>query len=135
MTDNDIFFMHEALKEAALAAASGEVPIGAVAVKDGVICARGRNQVEKDHSVTSHAEICVLRQLEEQLSDWRMTGITLYVTKEPSTSGCQSTPGKAGRSTAPPQPPPAGSRNPKTMREKRALISIPAHIRQGSLVT
>ena len=75
--------MREALKEAAFAAVSGEVPIGAVAVKDGFICARGRNQVEKDHSVTSHAEICVLRQLEEQLSDWRMTGITLYVTKEP----------------------------------------------------
>ena len=83
MTDDDLIFMREALKEASLAAASGEVPIGAVAVKDGVICASGHNQVERDCSVTSHAEICVLRKLEEQLSDWRMTGYTLYVTKEP----------------------------------------------------
>lgn len=83
MTAEDLEFMREALKEASLAGASGEVPIGAVAVKDGVICARGRNQVERNHSVTSHAEICVLHQLEEQLNDWRMTGYTLYVTKEP----------------------------------------------------
>ena len=67
MTDDDLIFMREALKEASLAAASGEVPIGAVAVKDGVICASGHNQVERDCSVTSHAEICVLRNLEEQL--------------------------------------------------------------------
>lgn len=80
---NDSDFMREALKEAAAAAAAGEVPIGAVAVKDGVIVARGRNRVEELHSVSAHAEFQLLHELEKISGDWRMSDYTFYVTKEP----------------------------------------------------
>lgn len=83
MTPPDRDLMREALREAELAAAEGEVPVGAIAVKDGVVCARAHNLVEARHSVSAHAEFEVLRRLEAQLGDWRMTGYTLYVTKEP----------------------------------------------------
>ena len=76
-------FMAEALKEAVLASQAGEVPIGAVIVRDGKILARGRNMVEQKHSVAAHAEFEAMQALAEQISDWRMTGYTLYVTKEP----------------------------------------------------
>ena len=80
---SDDFFMAEALKEAAAAAAAGEVPIGAVAVKDGVIVARARNQVEELHSVSAHAEFMLLHELEKLYGDWRMSDFTFYITKEP----------------------------------------------------
>ena len=80
---SDILFMQEALKEAEAAFDAGEVPIGAVAVKDAVIVARARNRVEEKNSVSAHAEIELLRKLEQLSGDWRMTGITIYVTKEP----------------------------------------------------
>lgn len=83
MMPEDAVFMAEALAEAEKAGADGEVPIGAVAVWNGMILARARNCVEKNHTVSSHAEFEVLRQLEKQLADWRMTGITVYITKEP----------------------------------------------------
>ena len=81
--DDDAYFMREALRCAEMAAQSGEVPIGAVAVRDGRIVAVGRNRVEELHSVAAHAEFEVIRQLEAELGDWRMSDITLYVTKEP----------------------------------------------------
>lgn len=80
---DDAGFMAEALVEARLAADAGEVPIGAVAVRDGVIVARGRNRVEELHSVTGHAEFQVLRELEKLSGDWRMSDYSFYVTKEP----------------------------------------------------
>ncbi|MBR2344258.1 MAG: nucleoside deaminase [Lentisphaeria bacterium] len=80
---SDEIFMREALHEAELAAAAGEVPIGAVAVKDGVVVARARNRVEELHSVTAHAEFLLLHQLENLYGDWRMSDFTFYVTKEP----------------------------------------------------
>ena len=80
---NDTDFMREALLEAEKAAAAGEVPIGAVAVKDGVIVARGRNRVEELHSVSAHAEFQLLHELEKLSGDWRMSDYTFYVTKEP----------------------------------------------------
>ncbi|MBE6378541.1 MAG: nucleoside deaminase [Lentisphaerae bacterium] len=80
---SDDFFMAEALKEAAAAAAAGEVPIGAVAVKDGVICARARNRVEELHTVAAHAEFLLLHEVEKLTGDWRMNDFTFYVTKEP----------------------------------------------------
>ena len=80
---SDCDFMREALLEAERAALSDEVPVGAVAVKDGVIVSRAHNLVETCHSVSAHAEFKVLRALERELADWRMTGYTLYVTKEP----------------------------------------------------
>ncbi len=80
---NDILFMREALAEAELAAAAGEVPIGAVAVRDGVIVARAHNQVEELHTVAAHAEFQLLHKLEAISGDWRMSDYTFYITKEP----------------------------------------------------
>ena len=80
---DDVRFMQEALREAESAFDAGEVPIGAVAVENGIIIARGHNRVEELASVSSHAEFQVLEQLEKLRGDWRMQGITLYVTKEP----------------------------------------------------
>lgn len=80
---NDETFMRLALKEAEKAAAAGEVPIGAVAVRDGRVVASARNRVEEKHSVTAHAEFELIRQLEEIQQDWRMSDYTVYVTKEP----------------------------------------------------
>ena len=79
----DELFMRSALDEALLAGAAGEVPIGAVAVENGVIIARGRNRVEAGKSVICHAEIEAVREVEKLRGDWRMHGITVYVTKEP----------------------------------------------------
>ncbi len=79
----DSHFMRLALEQAAEAALAGEVPIGAVAVVNGEVTARSRNRVEEKKSVTAHAEIELLRQLEMQRNDWRMEDLTVYVTKEP----------------------------------------------------
>ena len=80
---NDEIFMAEALAEARKAALNGEVPIGAVAVKDGIIVARAHNQVEKLHSVSAHAEFMLLHELEQLTGDWRMSDYTFFITKEP----------------------------------------------------
>ena len=76
-------FMRAALEEAEKAFSLGEVPIGAVAVENGIIIARGGNRVESSSSVTCHAEIEAVREVEKLRGDWRMNGVTLYVTKEP----------------------------------------------------
>ena len=76
-------FMEEALKEAHAAALEGEVPVGAVLVKDGQIIARGHNTRERDQDPLGHAEINVIRQGCALLHSWRLTGCTLYVTLEP----------------------------------------------------
>ena len=80
---NDADYMRFALDEAVAAAAAGEVPIGAVVVKDDEIIARGRNRVEEKHSVAAHAEFEAIHAAEAVLNDWRMSDCTLYVTKEP----------------------------------------------------
>ena len=80
---NDEFFMREALRLAEIAAAADEVPIGAVAVKDGEIVARAWNQVEQRKDATAHAELLALTAASETVGDWRLDGVTLYVTKEP----------------------------------------------------
>ena len=80
---NDTDFMREALAEAEAAFAAGEVPIGAVAVKDGIIVARAHNRVEELHTVSAHAEFQLLHQLEALSGDWRMSDYTFYITKEP----------------------------------------------------
>ena len=79
----DEYFMRAALREAEKAELNHEVPVGAVAVKDGMIVARAWNQVELLKDATAHAEILALTSLSAQLGDWRMDGVTLYVTKEP----------------------------------------------------
>jgi len=76
-------YMQIALEEAHLAAAEGEIPVGAVLVKDGEIIARAHNRRENDHDPTAHAELLCLRQAARVLGDWRMKGCTLYVTLEP----------------------------------------------------
>jgi tRNA(adenine34) deaminase len=75
--------MEAALAEARLAAEAGEVPIGAVAVHNGVILARGQNRVLRDNDPTAHAEIVALRAAAAALGNYRLNGCTLYVTLEP----------------------------------------------------
>lgn len=75
--------MREALEEAKLAAQAGEVPVGAVIVRDGRIIARGHNGTEAQKDPTAHAEIVALRQAAQVLGGWRLPGCSLYVTCEP----------------------------------------------------
>jgi tRNA(adenine34) deaminase len=79
----DEYFMREALRMAGKAARSGEVPIGAVVVREGKIIARAHNQVELLKDATAHAEMLALTQAEEAVGDWRLIDCDLYVTKEP----------------------------------------------------
>jgi len=76
-------FMREALAEAEKAFALGEVPIGAVVVRDGEVISRAHNLRESTHDATAHAEILAIRQAGQRLGGWRLTGCTLYVTIEP----------------------------------------------------
>jgi len=76
-------WMKEALIEAAKAADMGEVPIGAVIVKNGAIVGRGYNRRETDRDPTLHAEMIAIRQAARHLGGWRLMGCTLYVTIEP----------------------------------------------------
>ncbi len=80
---SDHYSMGEALRQAARAYEKEETPIGAVVVQEGRILARAFNQVELLKDATAHAEMLALTQAEEALGDWRLTGCTLYVTKEP----------------------------------------------------
>ncbi|MBS5334218.1 MAG: tRNA adenosine(34) deaminase TadA [Firmicutes bacterium] len=75
--------MEEALKEAQLAAALGEVPIGAVIVKNGNIVGRGHNLTETTKDPTAHAEMTAIRQAALTLGGWRLIGCDMYVTVEP----------------------------------------------------
>ena len=79
----DESWMAEALAQARLAAAEGEVPIGAVVVCEGRIVGRGRNARERLHDPTAHAEILALQEAARALSRWRLTGATIYATLEP----------------------------------------------------
>lgn len=78
-------FMDVALEEAQAAASRGEVPIGAVVVKDGTIIARAGNETRALNDVTAHAEILAIRRASQFLCDERLTGADLYVTLEPCT--------------------------------------------------
>jgi tRNA(adenine34) deaminase len=80
---SDDYFMGEALRQAARAHEANEVPVGAVIVRGGKIIARAFNQVELLKDATAHAEMLALTQAGEAVGDWRLTGCTLYVTKEP----------------------------------------------------
>jgi tRNA(adenine34) deaminase len=75
--------MREALLEARRAWAEGEVPVGAVVVKDGVVIGRGYNQPIGRHDPTAHAEIVAMRAAAEALGNYRLPGCELYVTLEP----------------------------------------------------
>lgn len=75
--------MLEALKEAEKAFNNGEVPVGAVIVKDGEIIARGRNMREEKQNALSHAEIEAINNACSVLGSWRLDGCEMYVTLEP----------------------------------------------------
>ncbi len=81
-------YMKEALQLAKQAAQRGEVPVGAVVVKDGVVIGRGRNGREEKNDVSSHAEMEAIRDAAKTLGDWRLGGCELYVTLEPCAMCC-----------------------------------------------
>lgn len=83
MNENDLAFMKEALKEAETASALGEVPVGAVLVKDGKILSRRHNLRETGKRAIAHAEILCIEDGCAAFGGWRLTGCTLYVTLEP----------------------------------------------------
>ena len=80
--------MLEALKEADKAFKLGEVPIGAVIVKDGKIISRAFNKKESSNLATSHAEILAINKACKKLNNWRLLDCTLYVTVEPCLMCC-----------------------------------------------
>ena len=77
------YFMGEAIKEAQKAEAIGEVPIGAVIVKDGEIIGRGYNQRETSNRAITHAEILAIEAANQHLQNWRLEECALFVTLEP----------------------------------------------------
>lgn len=79
----DEYFMQRAIELAELAEAQGEVPVGAVAVHDGIIVGEGWNKVIQLHDVCAHAEIMALRQAGQTLGNYRLIDVILYVTLEP----------------------------------------------------
>jgi tRNA(adenine34) deaminase len=81
MTDED--FMREALRLAEQAAQAGEVPVGAVVVKDGEIIGRGSNAPISKHDPSAHAEMAALRDAALRLGNYRLVGCELFVTLEP----------------------------------------------------
>ena len=85
MDMNDNHFMQQALAQARLAGRAGEVPVGAVIVKDGNVIATGRNAPITDHDPTAHAEIKALRAAAQHLGNYRLVDCELFVTLEPCT--------------------------------------------------
>lgn len=81
--EQDERMMREALKEAQLAAADGEIPIGAVVTWKGRIIGRGHNMTEKLHDTTAHAEMLAITAATEAMGGKYLTDCTLYVTVEP----------------------------------------------------
>lgn len=79
----DVHFMEMALEEARRAAREGEIPVGAVLVREGRVVARNHNRREQDRDATAHAEVLVLREACRQLGRWRLSDTALYVTLEP----------------------------------------------------
>lgn len=81
--DEDIFFMEKALLLARSAAADGEVPVGAVIVKGGIVIANGRNRRETEKNALCHAELEAIGKACKALGGWRLWQCQLYVTLEP----------------------------------------------------
>jgi tRNA(adenine34) deaminase len=80
---DDAAWMREALVEAERALAHGDVPVGAVAVRDGTVIGRGHNRKEVNGDPTAHAEMLALQGAARTLGGWRLAGVTLYCTLEP----------------------------------------------------
>jgi tRNA(adenine34) deaminase len=86
MMDNleqDVFYMKKAIEQAKKAEAIGEVPIGAVIVKDGDVIASAHNLREVEQRAVAHAELLAIDEACKVLKTWRLTGCNLYVTLEP----------------------------------------------------
>ena len=82
-TNSDENYMHEALLLAKQAAKTGEVPVGAIVLKDGLIVGRGSNSPISRNDPTAHAEIIALRDAAQQIRNYRLVGCELFVTLEP----------------------------------------------------
>jgi tRNA(adenine34) deaminase len=80
---DDYYWMGLALREAAKAAARGEVPIGALVVRDGKVLGRGCNLREANRDPVAHAEIIAIRKAAKKEVSWRLNGATVFVTLEP----------------------------------------------------
>ena len=83
MTRSDEGWMRLALAEAELALQTGDVPVGALAVRDEEIIGRGHNRREADSDPCGHAELIAIRAAARSLGQWRLEGVTLYCTLEP----------------------------------------------------
>ena len=81
--EQDVLFMSQALALAKEAAAAGEVPVGCVIVRDGVVVGRGRNRREEGKNALAHAEIEAINDACRNLGGWRLWDCTMYVTLEP----------------------------------------------------
>jgi len=80
---DDIHYMREALKEAEKAMQRGEIPVGALLVRNGEIIGRGSNSRSLEGSPLGHAELTAMREASEAIGNWRFDDCTLYVTLEP----------------------------------------------------
>ena len=80
---NDAHYMERALAQARRAADVGEVPVGAVLVRNGSVLAEAHNLIETTPDATAHAEMLLLREAARLTQSWRLDGVTLYVTLEP----------------------------------------------------
>lgn len=83
MNETDERYMRLALEQAKLAEKLGEIPVGAVIVKDGAVIAAAYNRRETDHLATAHAELLAIETACRTVGGWRLHGCTLYVTLEP----------------------------------------------------
>lgn len=83
VSEQNIRYMRAAIAEAALAREAGEVPVGAVIVKDGAVLSLGRNRREFGRNALAHAELEAIDGACKALGGWRLSGCTLYVTLEP----------------------------------------------------
>ena len=82
-TQADIDYMQQAIALAQQAAEQGEVPVGAIIVKDGAIIGKGSNTPIDTHDPTAHAEIIAMRDAAQRIGNYRLVDCTLYVTLEP----------------------------------------------------
>lgn len=80
---SDLYLMSQAMRQAQSAYVAGEVPVGAIVVREGSIIGRAHNQVELLKDATAHAEMLALTQAQAATGDWRLADCDLYVTKEP----------------------------------------------------
>ncbi|MGL5290567.1 MAG: tRNA adenosine(34) deaminase TadA, partial [Vibrionaceae bacterium] len=83
MSEQDLYWMEQAIKLATLAEQQGEVPVGALLVHGGCVVGEGWNGSISRHDATAHAEIMAIRQAGKKLGNYRLLNTTMYVTLEP----------------------------------------------------